>query len=304
MNRIILAGGSGYLGMVLADYYKNKVKEIIILTRGKNELKDNVRWVHWDGQHISNWVDWLDHSDLLINLTGKNVNCRYTEENKNEIISSRVNATNVLGEALMKLKNPPKVWIQCVSSTIYRDSRDKDMDEASGEIGDGFSVDVCEQWEQAFALHEIPGVRKIALRISFVMGRNGGAFPTLHNLARLGLGGKQGDGQQYVSWIHERDFVRIVQWVHDNEKISGIYNCTAPNPVTNEVMMSELRKATGIPAGLPSPECLLKIGAFLIGTETELVLKSRKVVPAKLVNEGFQFEFNKLDSALSDLMKN
>ena len=303
MNRIILAGGSGYLGMVLADYYKNKVKEVIILTRGKNEMRDNILWIHWDGQHISNWVEWMEGADLLINLTGKNVNCRYTDENKNEIISSRVNATNVLGEALMKLKKPPKVWIQCVSSTIYRDSRDKDMDEFSGEIGEGFSVDVCERWEEAFDKHEIPEVRKVALRISFVLGRNGGAFPTLQTLARLGLGGKQGDGQQYVSWIHEKDFARIVEWVYRNEKIVGVYNCTAPNPVTNKVMTSELRKAAGIPIGLPSPECLLKVGAFFIGTEPELALKSRKVVPAKLVNEGFQFEYNHLELAIADLMK-
>jgi uncharacterized protein (TIGR01777 family) len=303
MKRIILAGGSGYLGMVLADYYKNKVKEVIILTRGKNEMRDNIRWIHWDGQHISNWVEWMEGADLLINLTGKNVNCRYTDENKNEIISSRVNATNVLGEALMKLEKPPKVWIQCVSSTIYWDSRDKDMDEFSGEIGEGFSVDVCERWEEAFDKHEIPEVRKVALRISFVLGRNGGAFPTLHALARLGLGGKQGDGQQYVSWVHERDFARIVEWVYSNEKIEGVYNCTAPHPVTNKVMMSELRKAAGIPIGLPSPECLLKVGAFFIGTEPELALKSRKVVPAKLVNEGFQFEYNHLEYALADLMK-
>lgn len=303
MNRIILAGGSGYLGMVLADFYKDKAKEIIILTRGKNEVQENIRWVHWDGQQISDWILWLEGSDLLINLTGKNVNCRYTDENKNKIISSRVNATTILGEALMKLEKPPKVWIQCVSSTIYRDSRDKDMDEFSGEIGEGFSVNVCEQWEEAFDKHEIPNVRKVALRISFVLGRNGGAFPTLHALARLGLGGKQGDGQQYVSWIHERDFVRIVEWVYSNEKIEGVYNCTAPHPVTNKVMMSELRKAAGIPIGLPSPECLLKVGAFFIGTEPELALKSRKVVPAKLVNEGFQFEYCHLEYALEDLMK-
>ncbi|MBO9702650.1 MAG: TIGR01777 family oxidoreductase [Sporocytophaga sp.] len=302
MNRIILAGGSGYLGMVLAEYYKDKVTEIIILTRGKNDWKDNIRWVHWDGQHVSVWSEWLEGSDLLVNLTGKNVNCRYTEENKNEIISSRVNATNVLGEVLLKLKNPPKVWIQCVSSTIYRDSRDKYMDEFSGELGEGFSVNVCEQWEEAFEKHEIPGVRKVALRISFVLGRNGGAFPTLHNLARLGLGGKQGDGQQYVSWIHEKDFARIVQWGYENEKIKGVYNCTAPNPVTNEVMMFGIRKVAGIPVGLPSPECLIKVGAFLIGTEPELALKSRKVVPAKLLNEGFRFEYNQIDVALADLI--
>ncbi|GAL87749.1 hypothetical protein MYP_4980 [Sporocytophaga myxococcoides] len=302
MNRIILAGGSGYLGMVLADFYKNKVKEIIILTRGKNEMKDNIRCVHWDGQQISDWIEWLEGSDLLINLTGKNVNCRYTDKNKNEIISSRVNATKVLGEALMKLENPPKVWIQCVSSTIYRDSRDKDMDEFSGEIGEGFSVDVCERWEEAFDKHEMPKVRKVALRISFVLGRNGGAFPTLLTLTRLGLGGKQGDGLQYVSWIHEKDFARIVEWIYSNEEIMGVYNCTAPNPVTNKVMMSTLRKAAGIPIGLPSPECLLKVGAFLIGTEPELALKSRKVVPAKLINEGFQFEYNHLEYALADLV--
>jgi uncharacterized protein (TIGR01777 family) len=303
MDRILLAGGSGFLGRVLADFYKDKVKEIIVLTRGKSEVRDSVRYVHWDGQHIGQWIEWLDGADLLVNFTGKNVNCRYTKQNKNEIINSRVHATNVLGKALMMVKNAPKVWIQCVSATIYRDSRDRDMDEYTGEIGDGFSVSVCKQWEKAFEQFELKGVRKIALRISFVLGNSGGALPALKNLVRFGLGGRQGDGQQYVSWIHEKDFARLVDWAYYNEKISGIYNCTAPNPVTNNFMMTQLRKAMDLPIGLPAPEYLLNVGAIIIGTETELVLKSRKVIPAKLLKEGFQFEFCDIESAFTDLMK-
>ncbi len=302
MNKIILAGGSGYIGSVLAEHFGDKAESIVIFTRGAAWQKGNVQAVHWDGATRGDWQEHLENADLLVNLTGKNVNCRYTEENRREILKSRLDATEVLGKAVAAAVNPPRVWIQFTSATIYRHAEDFAMDEIAGETGYGFSVDVCRKWEKAFWAQPTPRTRKVALRTSIVLGRRDGAFPRLLNLVRLGMGGRQGNGRQYVSWIHESDVAGIVEWVTGNESITGVYNCTAPGPVPNSQLMQTIREAYGVPAGLPAPTWLLEIGAGLIGTETELILKSRWVVPAKLLQAGYLFRFPQLAPAVHDLI--
>ncbi len=302
MNKIILAGGSGYLGTLLARHFADKAQFIVILTRGAAWQRGNVQAVSWDGANPGPWQAHLEGADLLVNLVGKNVNCRYTETNRREILESRVAATEALGRAVAAAKTPPQVWVQFASATIYRHAEDFAMDEVAGEIGYGFSVDVCRQWEKTFWAQLAPHTRKVILRTSIVLGRGDGAFPRLLNLVRLGLGGRQGNGRQYVSWIHEADVAGIVEWVANNESATGVYNCTAPGPVPNAKLMVLIREAYGVPVGLPAPAWLLEIGAGLIGTETELVLKSRWVVPAKLLQAGYLFQFPQAGPAIHDLV--
>lgn len=299
--KIVLAGGSGYLGAVLTDFYKDKTNQIIVLSRGPESTQGNVHTIHWDGKTSGPWTHHLENADLLINLTGKNVNCRYTEKNKREILDSRIDSVRVLGEAVRRLRQPPQLWIQSSSATIYRDSEDKLMDEQTGEIGNGFSENICIQWEKAFAEQSLPGTRKVVLRTGIVLGRSDSALPRLINLVRVGLGGPQGKGTQYSSWIHERDVVSVIEWIRLHPEASGVFNCTAPQPVPNTVLMRELREKLNVPIGLPTPSWLLAIGAAMIGTETELILKSRKVYPQRLLDEGFVFEFPDLKAALGDL---
>lgn len=301
-RKIILAGGNGYLGNVLADYYRNIAEEIIILSRRDIPGNGNVRTIVWNGIDQGNWVSELEGTDLLINLCGKNVNCRYTEKNKAEIIASRVNPTLLLGKAIAKLKSPPELWINITSATIYRHAEDRPQDETTGEIGHGFSIDVCQKWEQTFFGTTTPHTRKIALRMGIVLGRNDGAFPRLLNLVKFGLGGQQGDGQQYVSWVHEQDAAKCTEWLMQQKELSGVVNCTAPEPVKNAEFMRLIRNAYGMPLGLPSPAWLLEMGAVVIGTETELILKSRWVLPTRLVDAGYSFIFPKAEHAIKDII--
>jgi uncharacterized protein (TIGR01777 family) len=303
MKKVILAGGSGYIGSVLADFYSKKAVEIVLLTRGKSSLNGNIRSVHWNGKDVDNWAAELEEADLLVNLTGKNVNCRYNETNKAEILSSRLDATAALGKAIRKLFSPPKLWIQSASATIYRHSEDRPMDEYTGEIGTGFSVDVCNAWEKMFWEQDTPHTRKVLLRIGIVLGKSDSALPRMLRLTQFGLGGKQGSGQQYMSWIHEDDVASAIQWIYDNNDIQGTFNCTSPRPLTNADFMRTLRDVCKVPFGIPTPAWLLGIGAWLIGTETELVLKSRWVIPKKLLDAGHVFKFPDLHDALVDILK-
>jgi uncharacterized protein (TIGR01777 family) len=230
------------------------------------------------------------------------VNCRYNEKNKAEILGSRLDATAALGKAVVKLSNPPKVWIQSASATIYRQADDRPMDEYTGEIGDGFSVDVCNAWEKMFWEQNTPRTRKVVLRIGIVLGKSDSALPRMLRLTRFGLGGGQGSGRQYMSWIHETDVASVIHWVYSNKEIQGTFNCTSPCPLTNNDFMRTLREVCKVPFGLVTPAWLLGIGAWLIGTETELVLKSRWVLPKKLLDAGFVFKFPDLRDALIDIL--
>lgn len=301
MNKLIIAAGTGFLGQVLANYFKDKFQEIIILTRGESEIKDGIRYVNWDAKTLSDWKNELENSTILINLAGKSVDCRYNEPNKREILASRIDSTKILKEAVLQCKNPPKHWLNSSTSTIYRFSLDKQMDEVSGEIGDDFSMNVAKEWEKVFLETVTPKTIKTTLRTSIVLGKKGGAFIPLKRLTQLGLGGKQGKGNQFISWIHETDYAKAIEFIIEKE-ISGVVNIVSPKPISNNDFMFHLRNALKIPIGIPTPTFLLTIGAKLIGTETELVLKSRNVIPKRLLENGFQFEYETLEKTFENLI--
>lgn len=308
-NKIILAGGSGYIGQSLVNYFNHepqwKNTEIMVLTRDHELVKTvlpGVRYVYWDGKTPGEWVTELENATAVINLAGRTVNCRYNEKNKAEIFASRLNSTSVIGRAIQQCRQPPKVWINAGSATIYRHSTDKQMTEANGEFHNDFSVQVCKAWEKTFDEITVPHTRKVFLRIAITLGTDGGVFKTLRSLARLGLGGKHGSGQQFISWIHETDLCRIMDFAITNAQIEGLYNAAAPNPVRNAEFMQTLRKKSGAWFGLPQPRWMLAIGTWMMRTEKELVLKSRNVVPEKLLKQGFVFSFSTIDTAMDDLL--
>ncbi|MCK6606739.1 MAG: TIGR01777 family oxidoreductase [Flavobacterium sp.] len=300
-NKLIVAAGTGFLGNVLIQHFKNKFEEIIVLTRGKSETKNRIKYINWDAKSFSGWEKELENADVVINLAGKSVDCRYTEKNKAEILDSRIDSTKILNEAILQYENPPKHFINSSTATIYRHSEDKEMDEYSGEIGNDFSMNVAKSWEETFYEVETPKTLKTAIRTSIVLGKNGGAFVPLKKLTQLGLGGKNGDGKQFISWVHEKDFARAVEFIIEKE-LSGSINVVSPKPIRNEEFMKKLQKAIGIPFGLPIPKTLLEFGAKIIKTETELVLKSRNVIPKRLTENGFEFEFGDLEKTFKSLL--
>lgn len=302
MKKIVIAGGTGFLGNCLIDHFSGKNILIIILTRGESRVSGDIHFVKWDGKTLGSWKETLENADVLINLNGKSVDCRYTEENRKLIYSTRLDSTNVLGHAIQQSKNPPELWINAASATIYRHSVDKDMDEYTGEIGTGFSVDVCQKWENVFDSFVTNQTRKVLLRTGIVLGKHGGPLKPLKMLTKLGLGGKHGSGGQYFSWLHESDFVKIIQFLIDHPETNGEYNVTAPNPVPNVRIMGALRSAIGMPFGFPQPKWLLEFGALIIGTETELILKSRRVIPKRLIEAGYKFQFDNIEPAMTDLV--
>ncbi|HTA26458.1 MAG TPA: TIGR01777 family oxidoreductase [Bacteroidia bacterium] len=303
-SKIILAGGSGQIGAALCNHFKDVTESIIILSRVPENSNGNIRSLKWDGKTVGEWAKELDGADMLINLAGKNVNCRYNQKNKDEIINSRVNSINVLASALSQCTIPPALFIQCASATIYRHAEDRPMTEENGEIGEGFSVGVCKKWEGTFweQTKKFATMRKAVLRISLVMGPKEGVFPRLKNLVKFGLGGKQGNGKQMVSWIYEKDIAGMVEWIITHRELEGTFNCTAPLPVTNKEMMKIIRKAFNMPIGLPAPTLLLEAGALLIGTETELILKSRWVLPERILKSGYSFQFPDMANAIHDII--
>lgn len=302
MTKLIIAGGSGFLGNTIAEYFKPKFDEIIILTRDASATKNNSSFVTWDGKTAGAWQKELENCTVLINMAGKSVDCRYTEKNKKAILSSRIDSTRVLGEVISTLKNPPKVWLNSSTATIYRHSVDKQMDEFSGEIGTGFSVSVGKAWEAEFFKTPLPKTRRVALRTAIVLAKNDGAFVPIKMLAKFGLGGKQGNGNQQFSWIHIHDFLKSIDFCLENDSLEGPINISAPNPITNSYLMQGVRKAVKIPFGLPLSKSMLEIGARIIKTEPELVLKSRNVIPKKLTDTGFEFKYSTIESALEDLV--
>jgi len=301
--KIVVAGGSGFLGRLLRKHFSVQGHDVINLTRNPSMDRGAGASVAWDGKTQGPWTAVLAGSDVLINLSGKSVDCRYNAKNKAAIYASRLGSTRALGEAIAACTSPPSLWLNAASATIYRHAEDRPMDEERGEFGDGFSVDVCRRWETCFFDAPIPdSIRRVALRTAIVLGRDGGALGPLRMLARLGLGGKQGNGNQYFSWIHEADFIGIVEHVIAHNELSGSINVSAPEPVRCREFMAALRKACGVPFGLPTPAWLLEIGAVLIRTETELVLKSRWVIPKRLLESGYVFRFSEVEGAFDDLM--
>ncbi|MEZ5016451.1 MAG: TIGR01777 family oxidoreductase [Flavipsychrobacter sp.] len=309
-KKIVIAGGTGFIGRAMAERW-GADNEVVILSRcqdgqqsnyyGNDQLQQNVTTICWDAQTLGDWVKHLEGCDVLINLAGKSVNCRYTEKNKALIMSSRVDATNVLTQAIQQAAQPPKLWINGASATIYRHATDRPQDEYTGEIQNDFSVQVCKAWEQAFQKASLPQTRKVVLRLAIVFGKDGVLVP-YKNLVKYGLGGRQGSGEQLFSWVHIEDVCRIVEWLDTHTEATGIYNVSSPNPVKNKELMKQLRAQMGMPFGLPASSLMLKMGALLIGTETELILKSRWVVPTRLLEEGYEFAYSTVDKALVNLI--
>jgi len=305
-DKIVLAGGTGFLGKALAQSFAEKEYEVVLLGRS-NELPvdfPKARLVTWDARTIGSWVKELEGAKALVNLCGRSVDCRYNETNRRLILDSRVKATRVLGDAVSRAKSPPELWLNAGTATIYEDRRGDlpPHDENSDDLGLGFSVEVAKAWEKAFFETQIHNVRKVGLRISIVLGEGGGAFPVMRRFAQLGLGGRQGPGSQWMSWLHLDDWVGIVEWLVSCDGVSGVVNCAAPNPVTNAVFMSEMRSAFApLGVGFPAPAIAVRVGAVFLRTAPELVLKSRKVVSRVLRDEGYVFRFPVLEEAISDL---
>ena len=302
-NKIVIAGGNGYLGSVFSRYYAPLSENVVLLSRKSAPAMENITTEVWDGEQEGVWVQQLEGADLLINLCGKNVNCRYNTKNRRAIIASRLTPTRLLGKVIRTLKTPPHLWINVTSATIYRHAEDHAQDEWNGEMGTGFSVEVCQQWEAAFFETATPATRKIALRMGIVLGAEDGVFPRLLRLVKCGLGGKQGNGRQMVSWIHEQDAARTTEWLLQNKTPDGIFNCTAPKPISNAELMRTIRTEAGKNMGIPTPEWLLECGARLIGTETELILKSRWVLPTRLLKSGYPFLYPDVQSATRAILQ-
>jgi uncharacterized protein (TIGR01777 family) len=302
-GRIVLPGGSGFLGRSLARYFAAQGRDLVILSRREAPAAPGIRTIRWDGTALGDWRRELDGAAAVVNLAGRSVNCRYDERHRREIYDSRLRSTAVLGEAMAGCAAPPPVWINSSSATIYRDARDRPMDEATGEHGTGFSVDVCERWEETFFSAPTPATRRVALRSPLVLGRGDGVMAAFERIVRLGLGGTLGRGDQRVSWVHVEDFVRSVEWLLEHP-LEGPVNCAAPGPVTNREFMAALRRAYHQPVGLPAAEWMLEIGAFFLRTETELLLKSRWVLPKRLLESGFRFRYPDLPSALAQIVTN
>lgn len=310
--KIVIPGGTGQVGTVLARALTRDGHAVTVLSR---DPRPDCAWriLRWDAASLGAWTDELEGADAVINLAGRNVNCRYSNHNRNLITDSRVNSTRVIGEAIEGCRRPPRVWLQASTATIYAHRYDAPNDEATGILGGSepnapdtwrFSIDVARAWERAANAATLQHTRRVLLRSAITFNPDpGSAFDILLRLVRLGLGGRSGNGLQYVSWIHEADFVRAIYWLIENDAVEGPVNLAAPNPVRNEEFMRTLREAWGIGVGVPSPEWLLEIGALFIRTETELLLKSRRVVPGILTKQGFAFEFPTWREAAGDLCR-
>lgn len=314
VKHVVIAGASGFIGRRLVDAYRAAGADVGIIGRNGPDA----RWGDTAGITAL-----LEGADMLVNLAGKSVNCRYNAANRAEILRSRVETTRELAAAVEACISPPPLWLNSATATIYRHAEDRPMTESTGELGQGFSVEAAKAWEREFFAGELPGTRRVALRIAIVLG-NGSAIPPLIALARAGLGGPQLDGRwfstrarraagtfhayratrgrQKFSWVHIDDVVRIVEFIADTPQVTGVVNVSAPNPVDSRTLMAELRRLLGVPFGLPAFRWMLEIGSIAIRTETELVLKSRWVVPERLQHEGYRFAYPELEPALRQIL--
>ncbi|MEO1857928.1 MAG: DUF1731 domain-containing protein [Rubritalea sp.] len=291
MKTIVIVGANGFLGRVLSRYFLQQKWSVIGIARKPEGVIGGVDYVEWDGLTSGAWTEALEWVELLVNLAGRSVNCRYNEANRRAVHDSRVGTTELLAKAVAACKNPPKVWINSSTATIYRHAEDRPQGDLDGEIGTGFSVGIAQAWEKAFFENENSSVRKVAIRSAVVMGDEPETVWTvLQRLARFGLGGRMGSGVQKVSWISDRDFARAVEWLAENNEATGTYNLSAPNPISNKCLMRCVRDSVGVKIGLPATNWMLEVGAFFMLTETELVLKSRWVIPTRLLDEGFEFQ--------------
>jgi hypothetical protein len=297
-RRIILAGGSGFLGSCLTNYLRKNHFEVLCLTRSKANAPG---FVQWDPPHMGPWYKNLDGAAALINFSGRPVDCRPTKKNRMEILRSRVQSIVTLAEAIRKCENPPLAWIQASSAAIYGDKNENDCTEST-HAGEGFAVDVCKRWEKEFQLQRLEQVRKVTLRIGLVLAANGGALQRLARLTEMGLGSPAGNGQQYMSWIHHVDFCRIVQWCVENHLAQGVYNVSAPSPVTNSEFMKQLRTLLGRRVYVPAPGVLVRLASVVLRTDPSLILAGRKCLPQRLIDLGFQFDHPELPETLEEIL--
>lgn len=308
--KIIIPGGTGQVGQILARSFLKEGHDVVLLSRTPAPSARG-RVVYWDGESRGEWCGELNGADLLINLAGRSVNCRYHAKNRAEMMDSRVRSTRILRQVMQDTPTPPAVWMNASTATIYRHALDRPMDEVTGEIGGNepgapekwnFSIAVAKAWEEEFFQGNLPGVRRVALRSAMTMSPDrGGVFDVMLGLVRVGLGGTNGTGRQYVSWIHEADFISAIRFIHQHPTLEGAVNVCSPNPLPNREFMRTLRRAWGISIGLPATAWMMEIGALFLKTETELVLKSRRVVPSRLLAEGFQFQFPHWPEAAREL---
>lgn len=297
--KIVIPGGSGQVGTILARAFHRDGHDVVVLTRDPRPAP----WatLAWDGKTVGAWASALDGADVVINMAGYSVNCRYHQANRDRIMQSRTESTRVVGEALRQASRPPRTWLQASTATIYAHRYDAPNDEATGLIGGNepgvpetwrFSINVATAWERALDEATVPGIRQVKLRSAIILSPDqGGVFDVLLGLVRRGLGGQSGDGRQYVSWIHYEDFIRTIYWLIEHENVDGAVNLAAPNPLPNAAFMQALREAWGIPFGLPATSWMLEMGAIFLRTETELILKSRRVIPGRLLQQGFTFSY-------------
>jgi len=308
-KRIILAGGSGFLGQALARHFSALRWEVVVLTRQPKPRADGLREVAWDGETVGAWAHELEGAEAVVNLCGRSVDCRYTATNRKVLLASRILPTRAIGQAIANCVVPPRVWLNASSASLYKHTFDLDMDEegaqgATPEAKDSFLIELIQQWEQAFNEAQTPRTRKVALRTTMVLGMNrNSVVPVLRRLTRLGLGGRMGSGKQFVSWIHEEDYCRAIEWVITHEALSGPVNFTAPKPLPNAEMMRLFRELCGVPFGLPATEWMLELGAVFLRTETGLIIKSHRVLPGRLLASGFTFRFPHFREALEGLIR-
>jgi uncharacterized protein (TIGR01777 family) len=298
--RIVIAGGSGFIGSALAREFASSGREVVILTRHPRERTAGIREILWDGEHPGEWVQCLDGAAAVINLTGKNINCPHTPENLRAIAASRVNSVNAISAAISQVSTPPPVWVQSSATGFYGDTGDRMCDEIAPNGNDALAK-VCRDWEAACESASTPKTRRVILRIGFVLGRDGGALPVLSRLTKFFLGGAAGRGAQFISWIHLADLVRMFVTSVNDGTLTGTFNAVAPDPVTNREFMRELRHALHRPWSPPAPEFAVKFGARLMGSESSLALISQRCSSRKFVKAGFQFQFPALAPALRDL---
>ena len=308
--KIVIPGGSGHVGSVLARAFRADGHDVVVLSRN---ARTSGPFVLWDGKSLGPWADEIDGADVVINLAGHTVDCRYTRSNRERIMASRIDSTRAVGEAIRHAARPPRVWLQASTATIYAHRYNAANDEATGIIGGAeadapaawrFSIDVATAWERELDAADLPNTRKIKLRSAMTMSpERGGIFDVLLGLVRRRLGGRAGDGRQYVSWIHHEDFTRAVYWLIEHEEVEGVVNVAAPNPLPNSDFMRAIREAWGVRFGLPVAPWMLEIGAMLLRTETELILKSRRVVPRLLLERGFTFRYPTWPGAARDLCR-
>jgi len=301
-KKVILAGGSGFIGQALARSLAGEGWEPVVLTRAPRD-QPAFREVLWNAETGGAWAAELEGAAAVVNLTGRTVNCVHTLENSREILESRVNAVRALGKGYARAKNPPPVWVQCSATGYYGNAGDRLCDE-SLSYGPGFMAEVCRQWEEAFAALDLPEVRRVVLRIGVVLGREAGALPPLARLTRLFLGGAAGSGRQYLSWIHRDDLIRIFSAAVTQPELTGVYNACAPVAVTNAEFMREMRAALGRPWSPAAPEFIVQLAArYLLKTDASLALQGQRCVPARLREAGFNFQYPAVAAAIRDLLK-